>query len=207
MADLRESAVGPAQLACNGGNGVIRTPTGRRHAGGRLHMAQKPLCRSAWRAARGLLGGWLRRRWAAAGPVGKRPPDWRAARGVLEWKWLRCRWVVAGPVGKRPPDWRVARGVLGGVAAVSVGGGRAGIAPHGGLAAGAARRSGRGQTSRAHAELGGFRLRSVTARCSRTHAPGPATSTRRSGSDRPEQAGSPRTCAATPRENRRCVRE
>ena len=113
MADLRESAVGPAQLACNGGNGVIRTPTRRRHAGGRLHMAQKPLCRSAWRAARGLLGGWLRRRWAAAGPVGKRPPDWRAARGLLEWKWLRCRWVVAGPVGKRPPDWRAARGLLG----------------------------------------------------------------------------------------------
>ena len=98
MADLRESAVGPAQLACNGGNGVIRTPTRRRHAGGRLHMAQKPLCRSAWRAARGLLEWkWLRCRWVVAGPVGKRPPDWRAARGLLGWRRLRRRWAVAGP--------------------------------------------------------------------------------------------------------------
>ena len=103
MADLRESAVGPAQLACNGGNGVIRTPTRRRHAGGRLHMAQKPLCRSAWRAARGLLGGRLRRRWAAAGLGRERPPDWRVVRGLLEWKWLRCRWVVAGQAANGRP--------------------------------------------------------------------------------------------------------
>ena len=104
MADLRESAVGPAQLACNGGNGVIRTPTRRRHAGGRLHMAQKPLCRSAWRAARGLLEWkWLRCRWVVAGPVGKRPPDWRAARGLLGWRRLRRRWAVAGQAANGRP--------------------------------------------------------------------------------------------------------
>ena len=96
MADLRESAVGPAQLACNGGNGVIRTPTRRRHAGGRLHMAQKPLCRSAWRAARGLLGGRLRRRWAAAGQAANGRPT--GGRREACWVgWLRCRWVAAGP--------------------------------------------------------------------------------------------------------------
>ena len=125
MADLRESAVGPAQLACNGGNGVIRTPTRRRHAGGRLHMAQKPLCRSAWRAARGLLGGRLRRRWAVAGQAANGRPTggwceacwsgsgcgaggWWQGRWVRGrptggrreacWVgWLRCRWVAAGP--------------------------------------------------------------------------------------------------------------
>ena len=88
MADLRESAVGPAQLACNGGNGVIRTPTRRRHAGGRLHMAQKPLCRSAWRAARGLLG-WrrLRRRWAVAG---------QAANGRPTGGWCEACWGGGG---------------------------------------------------------------------------------------------------------------
>ena len=87
MADLRESAVGPAQLACNGGNGVIRTPTRRRHAGGRLHMAQKPLCRSAWRAARGLLGGRLRRRWAVAG---------QAANGRPTGGWCEACWSGSG---------------------------------------------------------------------------------------------------------------
>ena len=179
MADLRESAVGPAQLACNGGNGVIRTPTRRRHAGGRLHMAQKPLCRSAWRAARGLLEWkWLRCRWVVAGPVGKRPPDWRAARGLLGWRRLRRRWAVAGlgrasrsstpsearvwrsrgraAAHRRTEQPRAARRVRAGRprAARRSGGGRL----HGGLAAGgrtevwrreAARRSGGGRPHRA----------------------------------------------------------
>ena len=44
VAYLRVSAVAPAQPAFSGGNGVIRTPTRRRHAGSEFLMLQNPHC-------------------------------------------------------------------------------------------------------------------------------------------------------------------
>ena len=190
---------------------------------GLRHAGDTPVEGFIWRKSpfAGPLGGRREACWVGGCGAGGRRQGWegsgRPTGGRREacWVgWLRCRWVAAGP-------GRASRSTTPSEARVWRSRGRA--AAHRRTEQPRARRRGQASrrtevwrreaaqssrvlASRAHAELGRFRLRSVTARCSRTHAPGPAMSTRRSGSDRPEQAGSPRTCAATPRENRRCVR-
>ena len=80
----------------NGGNGVIRGTTRRRHAASHLLMLQNPHRHWCGRHRRDR-GARLRCPWAVAGPgwaihSDPAPLVWRARR-----VWLRCPWAVAGP--------------------------------------------------------------------------------------------------------------